>query len=171
MFALRKQRMRNFVMGVGRRRDRCGIYHCREFFQRLCGGYAKFFRDRLRFGKIDIVDRGELGGRNIGIKSGVIAPDMPNAHNADAKFCHDATFFKNHSYVCAIPSRSEMVGRQPRFFSFVTSRSLRGVPSGLLVSQAKSPSKPTMSQISSANSRIEMSSPQPTLMISGESYF
>ena len=64
---------------------------------------------------------------------------------------------------------SEIRARQPSALSFETSSSLRGVPSGLVASKASVPLKPTTSQISSASSRIEMSSPQPTLMISGES--
>src|SRR5437667_8865388 len=44
--------------------------------------------DRVRRSKIDIVDRGELGGRNIGVKPGVIAADMSDPNNADAKFFH-----------------------------------------------------------------------------------
>src|SRR4029077_8397007 len=70
-----------------------------------------------------------------------------------------------------MPSRSLIVGVQPRARNLETSRSLRGVPSGFVLSQLNSPSKPTTSQINSASSSIEMSSPQPTLMISGESYF
>ncbi len=70
-----------------------------------------------------------------------------------------------------MPSRNGIDGFQPRARSFETSKSFRGVPSGLVVSQARSPSKLTTAQINSASSRIEMSSPHPTLMISEESYF
>src|SRR6059036_2570514 len=82
---------------------------------------------------------------------------------------HDTELARNQSYVRAIPSRSGIAGFQPRARSLVTSKSLRGVPSGFVLSQASSPSNPTTSQINSASSRIEISSPQPTLMISGES--
>src|SRR5205807_7937307 len=84
---------------------------------------------------------------------------------------HFTQLARNHSYVEATPFRNVIAGFQPSSRSFVTSKSFRGVPSGLLVSQASSPLKPTTSQINSASSRIETSSPQPTLMISGESYF
>ena len=84
---------------------------------------------------------------------------------------HFTQLARNHSYVEATPFRNVIAGFQPRARSLVTSKSFRGVPSGLVVSQASSPLKPTTSQINSASSRIETSSPQPTLMISGESYF
>ena len=51
-----------------------------------------------------------------------------------------------------------------KFFNFDTSISLRGVPSGLDVSQVIRPVKPVASAIISATSRIETSSPVPTLM-------
>src|SRR5919197_159628 len=131
----------------------------------------------------------------------MVAPNMTNPDNSDAQIFHHGPqstlkaiwvkpysrsheayvshlcdplgtwFARNHPYVWAMPSRNDMDGFQSSSRSFVISRSFRGVPSGLVVSQASSPSKPTTSQISSASSRIEMSSPQPTLMISGESYF
>ena len=74
---------------------------------------------------------------------------------------------KDHSYVHAIPSRREIVWRHPRSDNFETSRSLRGVPLGLLASQARLPSNPTTSQINSANSRMDTFSPQPTLIFRG----
>src|SRR5436305_174658 len=70
-----------------------------------------------------------------------------------------------------MPSRSGIIGVHPSLRSLETSSSFRGVPSGFVLSQVNSPSKPSTCQISSASSRIEMSSPQPTLIISGESYF
>src|SRR5207244_13296899 len=79
---------------------------------------------------------------------------------------HDTELARNHSYVRAIPSHSGIAGFQPRARSLVTSKSLRDVPSGFVVSQESSPSNPTTSQINSASSRIQMSSPQPTLLFS-----
>src|SRR5213082_3103598 len=84
---------------------------------------------------------------------------------------HCAKFATNQSYVAFMPSCSVIAGLQPNARIFETSKSLRGVPSGLVVSQASWPSKPTTWQINSASSPMEMSSPQPTLIISGESYF
>jgi hypothetical protein len=48
-------------------------------------------------------------------------------------------YARNPSYVDAMPSRKPMAGSQPRDFMRVTSRSLRGVPSGLEVSHSSSP--------------------------------
>jgi hypothetical protein len=45
-----------------------------------------------------------------------------------------------------------------------TSMTLRGMPSGRLLSKTSSPAKPTVSRISSAKSRTVMSVPVPTLM-------
>src|SRR5262245_32916390 len=70
-----------------------------------------------------------------------------------------------------MPFRNGIVGCQPRARILVTSKSFRGVPSGFVLSQTSSPSNSTTSQINSASSRMETSSPQPMLMISGESYF
>src|SRR5437667_383356 len=70
-----------------------------------------------------------------------------------------------------MPFRSGIVGCQPSLRILVTSKSLRGVPSGFVLSQTSLPSKPTTSQTNSASSRMVTSSPQPMLMISGESYF
>src|SRR5207248_10635588 len=71
----------------------------------------------------------------------------------------------HHLYLHSFPTRrsSDLI--------LETSSSLRGVPSGFERSHVKSPRKPTTSRINSANSRMEMSSPQPILIISGASYF
>src|SRR6516225_8656159 len=53
-----------------------------------------------------------------------------------------------------MPSRNGIVGSQPSARILVTSKSLRGVPSGFVLSQTSSPSKPITSQTNSANSRI-----------------
>ena len=55
------------------------------------------FRNRIRPCKIDIVNRGELGGGNFGVKPGVIVPDMTDTNDAHAKLLHPATLFLNHS--------------------------------------------------------------------------
>ena len=64
----------------------------------------------------------------------------------------------------AIPSLSEIAGSQPSDLTLVTSRTLRGVPSGFEESQAISPSKPANSATSSASALIVRSSPVPILM-------
>ncbi len=65
-----------------------------------------------------------------------------------------------------MPFSSEIVGRQPSFVKRDVSRSFRGVPSGLLLSNSRSPSKPTTVRINAASSAMLMSLPQPTLTIS-----
>ena len=71
----------------------------------------------------------------------------------------------------AIPSLNVIAGSQPSDLTFVTSRTLRGVPSGFDESQAISPLKPASSATNSANSLIVRSSPLPILRWTSESYF
>src|SRR5438874_9395054 len=176
MFSAREKIPSDFEMRVRWRRDRSGVHLFCELFQRRHRRNSKLIRVFARSRCICVVDRGELRAGKFRVKPGVIFPDVPHPDDADAKLVHSGFasgggFFRNHSYVRAMPSRNAIVCRQPSSCTFETSRSLRGVPSGFVVSQASSPLNPTMSQISSANSRIETSSPQPTLMISGLSYF
>jgi len=72
-----------------------------------------------------------------------------------------------HSYECLIPSRRPMEAPHPSASSPDTSSSVRGVPSGIEVSNLKSPRHPMTSGISSASSRIERSSPTPTCLAPG----
>ena len=64
-----------------------------------------------------------------------------------------------------MPVSKSIPGFQPRAKIRVLSISLRGVPSGLVVSQMISPAKPTMRRTSSASALIVSSEPEPTLMI------
>ena len=77
-----------------------------------------------------------------------------------------AWWSRNHLYVSVSPSRSAICGRQPSALIRDVSSSLRGVPSGLLVSCTMAPRKPTTSATISATSRMVMSSPTPTLIVS-----
>ena len=61
------------------------------------------------------------------------------------------------------PEAVTPAGFQPSAFKRVLSISLRGVPSGLPVSKAIGPAKPTVSATSAATSRMRMSEPEPTL--------
>src|SRR5262249_28036303 len=83
---------------------------------------------------------------------------------------HRDPFCRYQAYVARMPSSSGIFARQPRPFRRETSSSLRGVPSGLVPSQVRDPSKPTTFAMSSASSFIETSSPTPTLTISAPSY-
>src|ERR1700730_8366620 len=100
------------------------------------------------------------------LESAVIALSLPfhlcTRSGADRRY---------HWYVCSIPSRNDTRGVQPSFCKRVVSNSFLGVPSGLLGSKISSPLKPTTSDTIPASSRIVTSSPQPTLITSGESYF
>ena len=62
------------------------------------------------------------------------------------------------------PSSISTLCVQPSEWSFVTSMSFRGVPSGFAESNTTSPSKPTVFTISLDNSLIVSSYPVPTLM-------
>jgi hypothetical protein len=46
---------------------------------------------------IDIVNGSEIRDRNFGVESRVIASDMADADDANAKSFHLATFFKNQA--------------------------------------------------------------------------
>ena len=63
-----------------------------------------------------------------------------------------------------IPSSKPIDGDQPSERSFVTSSTLRGVPSGLPMSNASSAAGYTMSRTGSASVRMLQSWPVPTLM-------
>ena len=63
-------------------------------------------------------------------------------------------------------SRDRSFAVQPSSLSLVTSSTLRGVPSGFEVSNRSVASGYTMSRTISARSRIEVSTPVPTLMCS-----
>src|SRR5262249_8267139 len=72
-------------------------------------------------------------------------------------------------YAAAMPSARPTRGDQPSAFSRPTSRSLRGVPSGLPVSNSSAPRKPTTEATVRASSAIVWSSPQP-MLIRGKSF-
>ena len=87
---------------------------------------------------------------------------------AGVKLCQAYARQYGANFISAMPTN--LYGSDDNF-DLETSRSLRGAPSGFVLSQLRSPLKPTTSQINSASSRMEMSSPHPTLIISGASYF
>ena len=97
MFAATQQRKRNLVVRACRRRDRRRVHQFGEFLKRLGRSHAVFFCNRTRSRKIDIVNGGKVRGRNLGIEPRMIAPDMADADDANARSFHLATFFKNHS--------------------------------------------------------------------------
>ena len=99
MFVPGKESLPDFVMRVGRRRDRSGVHHPGKFFERLRDRNIEFFSDTSGPGKIDIVNGGELDRGNSGIEPRVIAPDMADADNTDAQFVrvHVGLFCKNQS--------------------------------------------------------------------------
>src|SRR5215467_11139520 len=70
-------------------------------------------------------------------------------------------------YVRSSPSRKIICGFQPQSFIRRVSRSLRGVPSGLLESKINLHLQSTVCRMSSATSLIVESSPQPILTIGG----
>src|SRR5260370_130763 len=70
-------------------------------------------------------------------------------------------FARYHSNVLPRPFSREVLGVQPNAVSRDTSRSLRGAPSGLDLSNVSFPANPTVLPISSASSAIETSSPHP----------
>src|SRR5947207_1344376 len=190
MFAFGEKCAGNLVVRIGGRCYGSGVNHSDEIIERFGGRSPEFARNRAAPERLQVVHCGELSRRNFRVKSCMITSDMPNTNNANAKLFHRSSmsqlrklsrvnaltfqrqqFATNHSYVCAMPLRNGIVGCQPSARIFVASNSFRGVPSGLVLSQTSSPSNPTRSQINLASSPIVMSSPQPTLMISGESYF
>ena len=88
MFTLRKERPRHVVVCVGRRGHRSGIDCLDELingFRRRC---AKFSPDRVCFEKIDIVHGRKLSRWNFGVEPGMVASDMADSHNANARFLH-----------------------------------------------------------------------------------
>src|SRR4029078_683443 len=96
--------------------------------------------------------------------------EVGNYLRASPRLAQAATFFWYHSYVSAIPSRNPTRGFHPSPSKRELSSSLRGVPSGFVVSKASSPLNPTTSQIVSASSRIVTSSPYPHFKISRASH-
>src|SRR5437879_10264716 len=97
MFAALQKGKRDFMMRIGRRSDRSCVHQFGKFLKRPGRSDAVFFYNRTRSRKIDIVNGGEIRGRNFGVKSRVIASDMADADHANAKFVHLATFSNNQS--------------------------------------------------------------------------
>src|SRR6266705_5463598 len=85
MFAARQQGTRNFVVRIGRRRNRGGIDHLNKFVERLRRRNAIFFRNGVRFRKIDIVNRGKLRRGSFSVEPGMIASTVSDANNADSQ--------------------------------------------------------------------------------------
>ena len=88
MFAPSKQRTRNFVMCIRRRRHRGGVNQFHELIERLRRARVKFFSNGVRFRKIDVMNRGKVRRGNFGVEPGVIAPDVTDPNNSDTKFFH-----------------------------------------------------------------------------------
>ena len=72
--------------------------------------------------------------------------------------------FRYHSYSLCTPSSISILWCHPSLCSFVTSVSLRSVPSGFDESQSSLPLNPISAIIFSATSRIDSSLPVPTLI-------
>jgi hypothetical protein len=84
MFAANQKLLRQFVMCVRRRGNRCRVDQLGEFRQRFRRHRAMFSSYVLPARKINIIDRGEFRRRKLSVKSCMIAPDVPNANNSDA---------------------------------------------------------------------------------------
>src|SRR2546423_15692163 len=76
------------MVNVRRRRDGHRVNQLSKFFEGFRRSGAIFFCNRTGARRIDIVDGGELRCRNLGIEPRVIAPDVADADNANAKFFH-----------------------------------------------------------------------------------
>ncbi len=85
VFARGKERVRNRVVRVRRRRDRGRINHCGKFLQRSRRCDAVFARDGIRSMRIDIIDRAEVDRRQLGIEARVVRADVPDAGNTDSE--------------------------------------------------------------------------------------
>src|SRR5207245_9128894 len=88
MFAASKQGTRNFVVRIGWRRNRGRIDHLSKFVKRLRRRNAIFFRNGVRFRKIDIVNGGKLRRGSFSVEPGMIASNMSDANNADSQVLH-----------------------------------------------------------------------------------
>jgi len=91
MFALRKKRTRNRVVGVRGRRHGSGIDHPHEFIQRPGRRRVKLGRNRAVRDRIHIIHRGQLSGRNLRVQSRMIASDMTHPNNANTQIFHPLT--------------------------------------------------------------------------------
>src|SRR6266699_2870814 len=86
MFPSRKQSSRNLIMSIGRGRHRSGVNYLNKFIERFCRSRAKSFPDRIAFCKVDIIYRHKFRGRNFRVKPRVVASDMADADDSNAKF-------------------------------------------------------------------------------------
>src|SRR5690606_5093392 len=101
---------------------------------------------------------GQLGDGQVDLHKGLLTRRLwrlvdgtgANQDKLRERYACWATFRLYHAYVAAIPSRSPVLAVHPSAWRRRTSTSLRGVPSGLVVSKLNVPLKPTTSAISSA---------------------
>src|SRR5260370_15965426 len=88
MFALGEQSARNVVVSIGRRCHRSSVNHrdkIIEVFGRCC---AEFARNGATPERLHVLCRVKLSGRNFRIEPCMIASNMPNTNNANAKLFH-----------------------------------------------------------------------------------
>ena len=85
---LERERVGNLVVRIGGRCHGSGVNHSDEIIERFGRGCPEFARNRAAPERLQIVHRGELSRRNFRVKSCMIASDMPNTNNANAKLFH-----------------------------------------------------------------------------------
>src|SRR5262245_36305860 len=88
MFALGEESACNAIVGIGGCCHRSGVNHRDEIIKRFGRCRAEFARNCAAPGRLHVIYRSELSGRNFRIEPCMIASNMPNANNANAQFFH-----------------------------------------------------------------------------------
>ena len=88
MFTLGEESACNVVVSIGGCCHRSGINHRDEIIERFGRCRAEFARNGAAPGRLHVVHRGELSGRNFRVEPCMIASDMPNTNNANAQLFH-----------------------------------------------------------------------------------
>jgi hypothetical protein len=83
-----KQRLANFEMGSGRRRDGGGIDQVAKFFERIGCAHSVLSRDLRGIRRIAVEDCSELRCAGCSVKPGVVFPDMTDPYDTDAQWFH-----------------------------------------------------------------------------------
>lgn len=85
MFSGAKKRMCDLIMTIRRSRDRSSVDQFAKMLQRCCRSCAIFFADGGRPRAVCVVDGGKFDVGHLGVEARVVAADVSDANDTDAK--------------------------------------------------------------------------------------
>ena len=95
MFPLLQKRLRDREMRIGGRRDRGGVDQVGKFVERIRRPNLVLLCHLRGDRGIGVVDGGEIGRVRLGVKPGMIFPDVADADDSDSQIFHGRVRLEN----------------------------------------------------------------------------